>query len=174
MYTKPFYDKPFETEHVEVVDAAGKPFLIVPLDLAFRQKLRHRSVIACLRNMQGDVFLHKRPSFETKDHAGVWGFSASGRVFAGESCYEAALRRLEEELRITDLELSEVGRLLPSSLTEHTETVVFLSTKTSAIPRNMKDGVFVDREEIMAILRDFPHMVTPDFHLAIPHIFPET
>lgn len=168
-----FSNRPKQTvlpdDFIEVVDNGNRPLLIMPQRQVLRQHLRHRSVIVCLRNLAGDIFLHKRSVPEK--HGGLWTLAASGRVLAGESRYAAAERCLETEQGITRLELVEAASIPPSSATRNAETTLFLTARTSAIPQ-AAEGIFVDREEFRAILRDFPHMVTPFLHLAGSYIYP--
>lgn len=153
---------------VEVLDNENKPLLIMPQHQAVRHNLRHRGVAVCLRNLTGHIFLHQRPVSEA--HGGQWNLAASGRVLAGESCYAAAERRLEEELGITGLQLFETTAIPASPATGNVAVALFATMKTSAIPK-AQEGIFVDREELRAILRNFPHMVTPLLHAAVPHLY---
>ncbi|MDL2209970.1 NUDIX domain-containing protein [Desulfovibrio sp. OttesenSCG-928-O18] len=154
---------------IEVVDGGNKPLLLMPERHVLRQNLRHRAVIVCLRNLAGDIFLHKRPAPDK--HGELWSLAASCRVLAGESRHAAAERCLEAEQGIRDLELIEVASIPSSPATRNAEATLFLTARTSAIPQ-AGEGVFVDREELRAILRDFPHMVTPFLSLAAPYIYP--
>lgn len=147
----------------------------MPLERVRRQKLRHKAVAVCLRNKQGHIFLYKHSARSPLEQTGLWGFSATGRVFAGESRYGAALRRLHEALAVTELELYEAGTIAPCAITENAEVFLFLSAKTAAIPqiRNQDfwDGMFVDKEEFSALIRDFPHLVAPALQLAGQRLF---
>ena len=157
---------------IEVVDASGSPLLRMPQTHVRRQNLRHKAVFVCLRNTRGDIFLHKRPGAGVKEQAGLWSLSASGHVRAGESLYDAAARRLGEVLGVTGVELHEAGNIPPSSLTDNAGITLFMTAKTSLIPKFASEGMFVDREEFMAILRDFPHQVSPNVLLAAPYLYP--
>lgn len=161
--------------HLEVTDNTGTPLLIMPEKQVLRHKLRHKGVIVCLRNLQGQVFLYKRPQQPSMPHSGLWSFAASGRVYAGESFYDAAERRLEEEVAVTGLELTEVARLEPSPQTGNAEAALFMTARCSVLPRipepGVQNGMYVDQEELRALLRDFPHMLTPFLHLAAPYLF---
>lgn len=160
---------------VEVVDAANRPLLHMPLELVRRQRLRHKAVAVCLRNKRGHIFLHKPSAGGSFEQAGQWSFSATGRVFAAESCHDAALRELRETLAVTELDLYEAGAIAPCAVTENAEVFLFLSAKTAAIPQMREqdfwDGMFVDKEEFAALVRDFPYMVAPLLQLAAPRLF---
>lgn len=146
---------------VEVVDAKGKPFLVMPQRQALRQNLKRRSIVVCLRNLAGKIFLHKSQPVEGQ--GATWGLAASGAVLAGESRLEAAERLLQAELGIVRLDMEEHGFMPPTPGSGNVETILFVTAKTSAIPHS-PDGMFVDREELKAILRDFPHMAAPYLH----------
>lgn len=160
---------------LEVTDTPGKPLLIMPQEQVLRHKLRHKAVIVCLRNARGQIFLHKHPPQAATAHSGLWNLAASGKVFAGESCYDAALRCLETELGVTDLELHAAARFEASPQTDNAQTTLFLTTKSSVLPciseYGQQNGMFVDQEELGALLRDFPHLVTPLLQLALPYLF---
>lgn len=169
---------------IEVIDVAGKPFLVMPQEQVLRQRLRHRAVLACLRNTKGRIFLYKKNIAAAAEGSNdIWLPALHGRVMAGESRYDAASRLLETQLGITGLELFEVARFTqPASgpavnLIENIETTLFLTAKTSAIPRlrehEGQEGMFVDEEELRAILRDYPHMLPPLWNPALPYFFPK-
>lgn len=154
---------------VEVIDASGRPLMIMPLASVVRQNLRHKAVIVCLRDAKGRMFVHKRPPESGPAHAGTWTAAAGGPVLEGESFHDAAERLLAEDLGLENLEKTEVDRLPSSQFTGNRVTAVFLTGKTSAMPR-VNEGMYVDREELMAILRDYPHLTTPNLRLAAHYI----
>ena len=107
----------------------------------------------------------------------VWLPSAYGCVWAGESCLAAGSRLLDEVFGISGVELLEVAKFSEPATSGwgNTAVTLFLSAKTSAIPRLGEhgglEGIFVDREEFRAITRDYPHMLTPPWNQAIPYFF---
>lgn len=165
--------QPVPEAFLEVADAFGKPLLIMPREHVLRQKLRHKAVAVCLRNACGNIFLYKAQYRAATHYGGLWNLAAFGEVLAGESFYDAAERRLAEEIAVTGVELHETARLAPSPQTGNAETAIFLTTKNSMLPRydSRQNGMFVDRDEIRALLRDFPHMVSPFLRQALPYLF---
>ncbi len=169
----------FPDKGITVIDDAGNDLLIMPENQVIRQKLRHRAVLVALRNQQGLIFLYKSLAAPSSpDQQGeAWLPAVFGRVLARESRYDAALRLLDETLGITELELIEAARFSQpeTELIGKVETTLFLTAKTSALPRmraqDPLDGMFVDREELRAIIRDYPHMVTPLWSLTLPYFF---
>lgn len=163
---------------LEVTDDSGKPLLHMPQGLVIRQKLRHKGVLVCLRNMQGHIFLFKSQTPLPGAQADAWTPAVFGRVPAGESRHATALRLLEKELGIASLELFEKGTFIPKTASQEAGNIavtLFLTARTSAIPRlsalDAQEGMFVDREEFRAIIRDYPHMLTPLWSRALPHFF---
>ncbi|SBV94284.1 hypothetical protein KL86DPRO_10672 [uncultured delta proteobacterium] len=163
---------------IEVLDDEGKPLLIMPQGQALRQKLRHHTVLVCLRNARGHIFLHKKTAAGSGDAQGeAWLPAAHGRVVAGESRYGAGIRLLDHVFGISGVELFEAATFKQPAggLAGNAVTTLLLTAKTSIIPRlrdqEASDGIFVDREEFRAIMRDYPHMVTPLWSLALPYFF---
>lgn len=159
---------------VEIIDGAGRTLLVMPREQVVRQRLRHRTVLVCLRNMQGAIFLHKKMS--AGDGGEAWLPAAHGHVLAGESRHDAAVRLLDRELGISGLEVSETARFAPAyGSAGNAEATLFLTAKTSALPRvpepESQEGMFVDQEEFKAILRDYPNMLPPPWNLALPYFF---
>ncbi|MCC8193180.1 MAG: hypothetical protein LIP28_00825 [Deltaproteobacteria bacterium] len=163
---------------IEVIDLDGNPLLVMPLSQVLRQKLRHRVVLVCLRNAKGLIYLFKRPSSASGPPGEAWFPAAYGRVWAGESRYAAGTRILERVFGISGVEIYETASFSESAISPagNVEATLFLTAKTSALPRLEElegtDGIFVDREEFRAIIRDYPHMVTPLWNLALPYFFP--
>lgn len=159
---------------IEVIDAAGSPLLVMPQDQVLRQKLRHKTVLVCLQNVRGNIFLYK-PMAETSGD--MWLPGVYGRVFAGESRHDAAIRLLDHGLGITGLDIAATARFteLTPGTVENVDITLFLTAKTSAIPRPReqegREGMFVDREELRAIARDYPDMLPSFWTPALAYFF---
>lgn len=169
---------PLPEATIAVIDAEGNDLLFMPEPQVIRQKLRHRTVLVVLRNTRGHVFLYKSTTGSGQELQGeTWLPAVHGRVLAGESRYDAALRLLDATLGVTELELYEAARFSPPDTAPvgNVETTLFLTAKTSALPRldtqDPLSGMFVDKEELRAVIRDYPHMVTPLWGLALPYFF---
>lgn len=164
---------------IEVLDDEGKTLLIMPQGQAIRQKLRHHTVLVCLRNARGHIFLYKKTAASSDAQGETWLPAAHGRVVAGESRYGAGIRLLDHMFGISGVELFEAATFKQpvEGPVSNAVTTLFLTAKTSTIPRlrdqEASDGIFVDREEFRAIMRDYPHMVTPFWSLALPYFFPK-
>jgi isopentenyldiphosphate isomerase len=155
---------------IEVLDEGGRPLLVMPQTQVLRQKLRHHTVLVCLRNANGHVFLYK-----SEEQEGIWLPAIHGRVVAGESRHDAAMRLLKNVFGISRVAVSDVARFRQPAADSagNVDVTLFLTAKTSAVPRfreqDAPDGIFVDREELRAVMRDYPHMVTPFWNLALPY-----
>jgi len=165
---------------IEVIDDAGKTLLIMPQAQILRQRLRHRTVLVCLRNAKGLLYLFKRPIITPgEQRRDAWVPAAHGPVFAGESCYDAGARLLEQVFGLFDVELFEAATFSQSATSPEGNSTVtlFLSARTSAIPRlsdqDNPEGLFVDQEEFRAITYNYPYMVTPFWNQVIPYFFPD-
>ncbi len=162
-----------EKELLEVLDQSGKPFLVMHRDGVLRQRLRHRVALVCLRDPEGRIYVHKRARGRSA-YAGLWNVSASGRVLAGEARHDAALRELAEELGISGLELTLTARIEPSAATDNAEISLYCTHFVSAVPRpnpdEIEQGMFVDRDELDALVRDMPHLLTPALIWAAEHM----
>ena len=175
----PHHEIPAAPEaHIEVIDDNGKTLLIMPQMQVLRQKLRHRTVLVSLRNARGLLYIFKRPIITPGElHRDVWVPAAHGAVFARESCHEAGTRLLKQVFGFSDVELVETATFSqsPTSPEGNIAVTLFLSARTSAIPRlsdqDGAEGMFVDREEFRALTHNYPYMVTPFWNKVIPYFF---
>lgn len=78
--------------------------------------LLHRAVHVFVINGRGELLLQQR-SLLKDAHPGVWDSSVAGHLDAGEDYASAAVREMEEEMGITDVESQEVGRIAPCEAT---------------------------------------------------------
>ncbi len=149
---------------LEVLDQAGRPLLVMPRDRVLRQRLRHRLVVVCLYDREGRVYIQKRASGRSL-HPGLWTISAAGHVLAGEGRADAAQRELAEELGIHGLELTLSVLAPPSPVTNNAEVSLFSTNPVSSVPRlnpdAVEEGMFVDHDELRAMVTDLPHLLTP-------------
>ena len=151
-------------EFLEVVDKRNRPFLVLSRNEAHRQRLFHRAVLILLFDPRHALFLQKR-SMSKDLYPGRWDVSASGHVLVGESESDAARRELEEELGIETERLRFLAHLPASSDTAYEFVTLFCAeTYLGHIrlhPEEVDDGMFVDQDELMCMVRDFPELLTP-------------
>ena len=160
---------------LEVLDASGKPLLLMPQQAVARQGLQHRAVLVCLKDRSDKIFVHKRPAGAAL-YPAMWDISACGHLVAGESHHDAAIRLLKEQLGIDSMDF-----FAPHGVQDafpgpgNALFRLFITARTSAIPKpdtgEIHDGMFVDQEELEALEREFPEQITPFLRLAIPRLF---
>lgn len=92
----------YMTEIVDVVDESDKIISQEPLESCLELGLMHRAVGVILRNPKNELFLQRR-SLGDDYFPGSWTLSCTGHVNAGESCHDAAVRELHEELGLEEL-----------------------------------------------------------------------
>jgi hypothetical protein len=161
---------------LEVLDASGKPLLVMPRNAVLRQKLSHKGVLVCLQDRAGRLFIHRRPpgSFS---YAGMWDIASAGRLLAGESYHDAGLRLLRENWDMTGADLHEVPRV-PEIFDgpANTKLRLFVSPRVDILPRHANgetvDGMFADEDELAAVIREFPAAIRPVLLLAVSRLFP--
>jgi isopentenyl-diphosphate Delta-isomerase len=103
-------DAPREKHLVELVDADGVPIGSATVDEAHRAPGRlHRAFSVFLRDPQGRVLLQQRAAAKTRFPL-RWANTCCGHPQPGEDVAVAARRRLLEEIGVSEIELTEVGR----------------------------------------------------------------
>lgn len=153
-----------DAELIEILDEKSRPFMLMPREAALAQRLPYQMVLVVIRNREEQVYIHRR-SDKKKSYGGLWSVSASGLVKAGEAVEDAAVRELSEELGVTGLPINLVATALPAPETDWAQVNLFVSSPANTIinpdPEEISAGMFVDEDELGAILRDMPEMTTP-------------
>jgi isopentenyl-diphosphate delta-isomerase len=165
--TKPKYDQPFSAqadEILEVLDAQDRPFMLMPRNQALRQKLPLKVALVVVRDQNRKIYIHQRAK-KKSTYARTWTVSAAGYVKAGEALEDAALRELSEELSVTSAKLKLAATARPSPGTDNSLVALFLSNPAQVIitadPSEISAGMFVDKDELSALLRDMPELIAP-------------
>ncbi|MDR2892363.1 MAG: NUDIX domain-containing protein [Deltaproteobacteria bacterium] len=164
--------KPYRSaddETLEVLDENNAPLLLMPRKAATRQNLRLKVVLIVVRNKEGKIYVHQR-SHRKSTYGGSWGVSAAGYVKAGESFEDAALRELAEELSVTSVNLTLAAITKPSPATDNSLVALFISNPAQVLivpdPEEIAGGMFIDRDELEAMLRDLPELIAPSLSWA--------
>ena len=92
-------------EQVIIVDEENHEIKIVPRSLMRRDVLLHRSTYIIVTNSEGQILIQKR-SLEKDVYPGYYDPTTGGVVKEGESYEENAIRELEEEIGVTNVELN--------------------------------------------------------------------
>lgn len=155
-------------ELLEVIDAAKNTLMIMPRLQVLEQGLAHKIVLILLRNRENKIYIHKRA--QGKKFAGLWSVSTAGHVLAGESFEDAALRELDEELGISNANLTAVADAGPNPANGNTWVRLFISARGQFLinpdPREIDYGMFVDQEELEALLTNMSELVGPSLQWA--------
>ena len=150
--------------NIEVVDKGNRPIGTMPPAEVHRQSLRHRSVVILIYDSEGKLYLQKRNAAK-KLYAGRWNISASGHVFAGESCESAALRQLEFELGIKSGNLQLIRKIQASSETGYEFITVYALEKINTVPSPNPDavesGYFYTDSELEWLIKEYRELLTP-------------
>ena len=155
---------PRNEAHLEVVDQANKPMAVFSRSLVHEQKLLHRRVTVLLYHKKKKLYLQKRSSNQ-KAHPGCWDVSVSGHVQAGESCLDAALRNLRDDIGVTLNRLQVVCQLHSSPGTGYEFVTLYSTGLCDQIPvpnpAEVSQGMFVEKHELDYLVEAFEHLLTP-------------
>ncbi len=91
-----------------VVDEQDQPVGAKPKQEIWEQGLRHRIARIMVEDKSGNILLQKRAD-TLQLYPGRWDDSAAGHVDENEEYLQAALRELDEEIGLTNVELQEIG-----------------------------------------------------------------
>jgi isopentenyldiphosphate isomerase len=149
---------------VEVVDAENRPLAVLPLIEAHRQLLLHRSVQVLVFDAEDRLFLRKRPA-KAEAYAGRFDVSVAGHVWAFEALLDAALRELLATLNLRAERLRLVASLPASPHTGQEFVSLYSAGRVShplvLDPERAAEGLFVSREELSWLVREYREMLCP-------------
>lgn len=152
------------TEFVEVVDENDRPFMVMPVNDVHSQPLRHRVVLTLLYDDGGRLYLQRRAKTK-KLYPGRWDLSSTGHVQAGESREHAALRELNEELRVFPGKVNLLTQIPAAPETDFAVISLFSARlggdKPCPNPEEVAEGLFLDQEEFAAMYEGFRELLTP-------------
>ena len=152
---------------VVLVDRHDNVVGVAPKLDTHRNGRLHRAVSVVLFDDQGRLLLQRRAA--TKYHsAGLWSNTCCGHPRPGESVRDAALRRLSDELGITDCELDEVSAFvycadLGGGLVEHELDRVLIGRWNGIAtpnPDEVMETRWVERGRLLRALAKTPDQYT--------------
>jgi len=94
---------------ITIVDAKDNVVGAEDRSMARQKGLAHRMVKVIIYRPQGEILLQQRSASRSESPL-LWDLSATGHVDAGETYLEAALRETAEEVGITCIKLSWIGK----------------------------------------------------------------
>jgi isopentenyldiphosphate isomerase len=111
--TKP--ESPNAEEHFEIFTEEGVSIGTAPRSRVHAEGLWHKSAQVFLFDSEGRLYLQRRA--DDKDICpGAWDQSTAEHLTPGESYLEGARRGLEEELGVSGVELTPLGKPFPGRL----------------------------------------------------------
>jgi isopentenyl-diphosphate Delta-isomerase len=131
----------------------------------FKLHANFRVVHVFIFNSRGELLLQKIAPNRHR-HPGRWGSSLAAYVAAGEDYAEAATRRLQDELGIPSLDLSEIGKTQmhdEGCLKFITLYVGNYAGPFAADPTQIADLEFLSMDEILRAAVHSPSHFTPTF-----------
>jgi isopentenyldiphosphate isomerase len=151
-------------EVVALVDEHGHMVGSAPRSVVRRDNLRHAATAVLVRDPGRRIYLHRRS--ETKDWApGHWDVAAGGVIVVGEGPDESALRELEEELGITDVDLVALGHHLYEDDSTRCFEYIYEVTWDGPVrhqPEEVVEGHWATFAEVAALLADPARRFVPD------------
>jgi isopentenyl-diphosphate Delta-isomerase len=96
---------------IDAVDGADAPIGQITRRDVFRRHVNFRVVHVLIFNSNGELLLQRLALTRTR-HPGYWGSSVAGYLFSNERYYDAARRRVAQELGILDVKLHRVGKIV--------------------------------------------------------------
>ncbi|WP_419787897.1 NUDIX hydrolase [Pseudodesulfovibrio sp.] len=156
---------PTDNQLVEVVDTDNRPLAVLPKDLVHRQMLHHKSAQVLIFNPQKKIYLQRRPPLK-QFFPGRWDVSARTHLRVGEAAYDAALRTLQDELRL-EVDTLQVKKTLPACPETGFEriSIFIVNRNTQPIipnPEEVSEGYYFSREELTCLIKEFKELLTPN------------
>lgn len=154
-----------DADFVEIVDKQNRPLAVLAKDMVHRQLLNHRSVQILVFDTEKKLYLQKRNS-RKRFFPGRWDVSARTHPRVGESSLDAALRVLNEELRL-EIETPTLIRTIPACAETGFEfvTIYAVMKNTHSITPNQEEvaeGYYFSREELTCLIKEFRELLTPN------------
>ncbi|WP_411828150.1 16S rRNA (adenine(1518)-N(6)/adenine(1519)-N(6))-dimethyltransferase RsmA [Luteolibacter sp. AS25] len=169
--SNPLKDSAQKGEEIfDVVDESDIPLRTETRAVVHSENLIHRAVHIFVFNKNGDLYLQKRSHLKDKN-AGVWDSSVSGHLDAGESYLEAAIRELDEETGIKEVQeehLEEILAVKPSAETGWEHIKLFITSHKGAVSfpaAEIEAMMPFPIEEIRAWINNNPSDFSPAFQM---------
>jgi len=149
----PLKDHPQKGDEIfDVVDEKDQVLRQETRDVVHRENLIHRAVHMLVFNKRKEVFLQKRSKLKDA-HPSVWDSSAAGHLNTGEGYESTAIRELDEELGIQDVEVQEIGCISPCENTGWEHIRLYLARYDGAMRfpcSEIETGQWIGIEEVNA------------------------
>jgi len=158
-------------ELIEVIDSNDKPIMIIHKEQANLKTILHRVVALVLHNSKKQNLIIYKTIKGSNNY--ILDFPTISVVRAGESRIDAALRALSPIIK--DISLIEGGNKATSPeksniLNNLHITLFFAKIGNELIyyeHKNLKDSIFLDRDELIGIATHSPSLLSDMLHWAI-------
>ncbi|WP_169725554.1 isopentenyl-diphosphate delta-isomerase [Desulfomicrobium escambiense] len=151
-------------DRIYVVDAENRPLAVMSPEEVHAQGLSHRGVLLLLTDRRGRLALRRLPADHSL-HPGRWDVAGSGHIGAEEAAEEAAQNRLPAAAADLGDSLRHVRTLNAGAGTGAEIVEVFeaeLPDKAVQALAGDLSFLFVDRDELDALVSSFPEQLSPD------------
>jgi isopentenyl-diphosphate delta-isomerase len=156
---------------VDVVDLSDRPIGTAARRDVLKTRADFRVVHVFVMDGDGRILLQQL-SRKRERNPRRWGASVAAYLFAGETYEEAARRRLAQELNVTDVTLTRVGKTSMLDETSIKFIEVYQATyekPISSFDRNHIAGLaYKTVEDIAENLKNDPAHYTPTFRVLFP------
>lgn len=153
-----------DPDRIFVVDADNRPLAVMSPEEAHAQGLMHRGVILLLRDRRGRLGLRRLPPDHPR-HPGRWDVAGGGHIGVDEAAEEAALRHLPSVAADLGDSLRHVRTLAEGAGTGRETVEIFEAELPGQIVHILTGGpafLFVDRDEMAALVASYADQLTPD------------
>lgn len=155
------------TEYLDIVNENDVVISKETRENIWKKGLEHnvRVVNIFLFNSKGELLVPKR-SENRKLFPRCYDFSCGEHVISGEDYYDAAVRGLKEELEISGVKLTELGKLTPKEAGVNCFMKAFKLIHDSKIDYykvGIKSIKFYPLENVREMLNKMPDKFKPDF-----------
>ncbi|MCE5292991.1 MAG: isopentenyl-diphosphate Delta-isomerase [Chlamydiales bacterium] len=162
-------------EQVVLVDDHDVQIGTYPKQQAHIDGLLHRALSVFIFNSKHEILIHQRA--HSKYHSGgLWTNACCSHPRVGEAAFDAANRRLKEEMGIT-CSLTPVFTFIykaqVGALTEHEFDHVFIGTYDGPVspdPEEVAAYKWIAADDLQKEMQRTPELFTPWFHIALPKV----
>ncbi len=162
------------SELLDIVDENDNVISKNTRENIWKRGLEHnvRVVNMFLFNSNGKLLIPKR-SKNRKLFPGCYDFSCGEHLISGEDYHSAAIRGLKEELGITNVEISEMGKLTPKDGVNCFMKVfkIIHDDEINYDRKGIESVKFYSLEKIRDILKRTPEKFKPDFKVVFNKFF---
>jgi len=160
-------------EQVVLVDENDVATGMMPKLEAHEKGVLHRAFSVFIFNLNGDMLLQQR-AFGKYHSAGLWSNACCSHPRPGEQVYDAAIRRLYEEMgikcRIKEVFSFIYEAQLENGLTEHEFDHVFIGLSDDEPKIDSAEVAgwrYIEHDQLMAEIKDHPENYTEWFKLCL-------